>query len=207
MHYSTVKPAFSNFTVITANVLGVRIFRIFTVFGNAWNFDIFFQVGLVPAFRGSVLCHSCSATLTMSATMPAETTNLIGSPLMLPFPWCLWARPRSHHTSVAALYVMHHQMQLPSTVRRWKSHSAQLVGLVYGLVTVLSWWVCWLVTIMILTFRTDRTGPRSGCSFRMTGLHCLPFRLHLLDPFSDNYSNFLFFWCPDCSDFFCTLNM
>ena len=32
MHYSTVKLPCSNFRVITANFLGVRIFRIFTVF-------------------------------------------------------------------------------------------------------------------------------------------------------------------------------
>ena len=31
MHYSTVKPSCSNFSVIKANVLGVRIFRSFTV--------------------------------------------------------------------------------------------------------------------------------------------------------------------------------
>ena len=31
MHYSTVKPPFSNLRVITASFSGVRIFRIFTV--------------------------------------------------------------------------------------------------------------------------------------------------------------------------------
>ena len=31
VHYSLVKPSYSNFRVVTANVLGVRIFRKFTV--------------------------------------------------------------------------------------------------------------------------------------------------------------------------------
>ena len=33
-HYSSVKPSCTNFRVITANSLGVRIFRIFTVIGQ-----------------------------------------------------------------------------------------------------------------------------------------------------------------------------
>jgi len=40
---------------------------------------------LVLACLASPLCHSCSVTSTMSATMPPETTRVTGSPLELLF--------------------------------------------------------------------------------------------------------------------------
>ena len=66
--------------------------------------------------------------------------------------------------------------------------SGRCCAIVPGLVTMVTCVTIEVCTVMILSFRTDRSGQTVQTQIRLLleeqsdqGLHCLPFRLHRLD--------------------------